>query len=164
MVTDRPGQSEGDGPRDAVHGTPDLPGPAAAPVGRRRPGQLLECGCCGTQIRLARTGRTRKWCSDACRHKAWQARRALAAGAAGTVVDVRVVDRLIEVAVPVTVVEQVKVTVLPTGPGWAPALLELASQLDSGRLYDRDLLALASALQQVDQALARRSGSAPRHR
>ena len=128
------------------------------------PGQVLECGNCGGPVRLARTGRTPKWCSDACRHKAWQDRRALEVATAGEAVDVRIVDRLIEIAIPVPVVEQVEVTVLPTGPAWAPVLLELAAQIDRGRLYDRDLPALTDALQQVLDALHRRPGLGRQHR
>jgi len=140
------------------------PEPTVAPGGRRRPGQVLECGNCGGPVRLARTGRTPKWCSDACRHKAWQDRRALEVATAGEAVDVRIVDRLIEIAIPVPVVEQVEVTVLPTGPAWAPVLLELAAQIDRGRLYDRDLPALTDALQQVLDALHRRPGLGRQHR
>lgn len=72
----------------------------------------------------------------------------------------RVVERVerveVEVEREVHVVEQVEVPVTPRGPGWAPALAELARQLDSGRVYDRDLLALAQGLNEVLQALDRR--------
>lgn len=132
------------------------PGRPAKPA-RRRPGQLVECGWCGQPIRLARVGRTPKWCSDSCRHRAWETRRALASETA----PVRVVDRTIEVAVTVPVIEQVQVTVPPKGARWAPALTELAHQIDTGKLYDRDLPALAAALSEVANALTRRPG--PHH-
>lgn len=73
----------------------------------------------------------------------------------------RVVDRTIEVTVTVPVLEQVEVTVAPKGARWAPALTELAHQIDTGTLYDRDLPALAAALSEVANALARRPG--PHH-
>jgi hypothetical protein len=98
------------------------------------------------------TGRLPKWCSPSCRQHAWQQRRAAASGLA--VVDV--FDRFIEVEKEVKVIEQVKVTVPPTGAAWPAALIELAKQIDTGRVYDRDLRALAQSLDEVLGALARR--------
>jgi hypothetical protein len=100
------------------------------------------------------TGRTPKWCSDTCRHRAWETSRAAATGA----VSVRVVDRTIEVQVPVTVTETVEVPALPKGAEWAGALHELARHIDIGKVYDRDLPALAIGAQAVVDALARRPG------
>ena len=120
----------------------------------RRPGQALACGWCGGQIVLAATGRTPKWCSDACRHRAWETTRAATAGRLA----VEVVDRIVEVDKPVPVVEKVEVTTLPKGAGWVAALHELARQLDAGRVYDRDLPALAGALDTAIAALTRRPG------
>ena len=130
----------------------DGPGRGAEAVPRRRPGQLLECGWCGGQVKVARVGCTPKWCSDRCRHRAWEARRASANGDG----PVRVVDRTVEVDRALRVVEQVEVPTLPKGPGWAPALHELARQLDAGRVYDRDLGALADGLTEVLNAMHRR--------
>lgn len=153
-----------DGAPGVAHGAVEQPHRAPvtapgrpAPPARRRPGQLIECGWCGQPIRLARVGRTPKWCSDSCRHRAWETRRALATGTA----PVRVVDRTIEVAVTIPVLHQVEVTVPPKGARWAPALTELAHQIDTGTLYDRDLPALAAALSEVANALGRRPG--PHH-
>jgi hypothetical protein len=81
------------------------------------------------------TGRIPTWCSDACRHRAWEQRRAAASEAAA----VRVVERRVEVKVPVA----------PTRRDWPAVLAELARQLDDGRVYDRDLATLAEALQPV---------------
>ena len=53
---------------------------------------------------------------------------------------------------------------LPKGPGWAPALRELAKQVDAGRVYDRDLGALADSLDAVLDAVRRRPGGAWRRR
>jgi hypothetical protein len=44
----------------------------------------------------------------------------------------------------------------PTRRDWAPLLLELARQLDDGRVYDRDLRDLGAALRIVRQAYDRR--------
>ena len=65
---------------------------------------------------------------------------------------VQVVDRVVEVDRPIPVVEQVLVS--QHGRAWPQALVEL----DAGRLYDRDLPALADALGQVLTALDRRPG------
>ena len=144
---------------------PASPPPADRPSGsaqgaRRRAGQLLECGWCGAQIRVARVGRTPKWCSDSCRHRAWEARRAAMSGALA----VRVVDRVVEVERAVHVIEQVEVPTLPKGPAWAPALRELARQLDAGRVYDRDLGDLVESLDAVLDAVRRRPGAWSRRR
>jgi hypothetical protein len=128
------------------------PSEHASKKGRRRPGQSLLCGWCGGQITVRATGRTPKWCSNTCRHRAWEASRAAASGA----VAVRVVDRTVEVERAVTVVEQVEVPVTTKGAGWIVALHELARQLNTGRVYDRDLPVMADALNEVLDAYARR--------
>jgi hypothetical protein len=72
---------------------------------------------------------------------------------------VRFVDRVVTVERKV----EVEVETLPRGPGWAPALHTLAHQLDTGRVYDRDLPALTDAYLAVGDALRRRSyPAAPR--
>lgn len=118
----------------------------------RLPGQTIPCGWCRAPIAVRATGRLPKWCSPSCRQRAWQQRRAAASGLAA----VDVVDRFIEVEKEVTVVEYVHVTVPPRGAAWPAALTELAKQIDTGRLYDRDLRALAQSLDEVLHALARR--------
>lgn len=50
------------------------------------------------------------------------------------------------------------------GPGWAPALHTLAHQVDTGRVYDRDLPALTDAYLAFGDALRRRSHPAAPHR
>jgi hypothetical protein len=67
-----------------------------------------------------------------------------------------VVDRFIEVEREVKVVERIEVTVPPTRAAWPAALTELARQIDTGRMYDRDLRALAQSLDEVLRALGRR--------
>ena len=126
-------------------------------MGRKRaparlPGQTIPCGWCSAPIAVQATGRLPKWCSSSCRQRAWQQRRAAASGLAA----VEVVDRFIEVEKEVKVVEHVQVTVTPTGAAWPAALTDLAKQIDTDRLYDRDLHALAQSLDEVLQALNRR--------
>ena len=87
-------------------------------------------------------GRIPKWCSASCRQRAWEQTRAAASGRSA----VHVVERQVEVPVPAT----------PTRRAWAALLGELARQLDDGRVYDRDLPALAPALRSVLDAYDRR--------
>lgn len=143
------------------NGTQDDPGTAPPPARRRREtarraGQELACGWCGGAIAVRRTGRTPKWCSDACRHRAWEQARAAASGRAA----VEVVDRQVEVEVrvPVRVREKVEVPVYPRGAQWETALGELVAQLDTGRFADRDIPSLVAGLERVNQSLRARPG------
>ena len=120
----------------------------------RRPGQTLACGWCGSPILLPARGRIPKWCSSSCRHRAWELTRAAASGRAA----VQVVDRAVEVERLVSVVQEVPVATVPKGAAWPAALTQLATALDTGRMYDRDLPALAPALADVADALDRRPG------
>ena len=65
-------------------------------------------------------------------------------------------ERVVEVEVPVTVVKEVDVEMLPKGSSWAKALTQLAEQLDRGLVYDRDLTDLARSLEAATEALSRR--------
>jgi hypothetical protein len=134
---------------DAIAGTNG--GPTRSP---RRPGQTLACGWCGSPILLAARGRPPKWCSSSCRHRAWELTRAAASGLAA----IQVVDRVVEVDRLLTVVQEVPVATVPHGAAWPAALTQLATALDAGRVYDRDLPALAQALVSVADALDRRPG------
>jgi hypothetical protein len=60
---------------------------------------------------------------------------------------VRVVERRVEVPVPIT----------PTRRDWLPLLGALAGQIDDGRIYDRDLLDLIDALGVAVDAYRRRA-------
>jgi hypothetical protein len=62
---------------------------------------------------------------------------------------VRVVERRVEVAKPATAGRK----------DWPRLLGDLARQLDDGRIYDRDLLALSVALNAVHEAFGRRIGA-----
>ena len=134
---------------DAISATKG--GPARSP---RRPGQTLACGWCGSPILLPARGRIPKWCSSSCRHRAWELTRAAGSGHAA----VQVVDRAVEVERLVSVVQEVPVATVPKGAAWPAALTQLATALDTGRVYDRDLPALAQALADVADALDRRPG------
>ncbi len=120
----------------------------------RRPGQTLTCGWCGREFPLGERGRTPKWCSQSCRQRAWEQRRAAASGNAAVDVVVHTVE--VEKPVTVKVVQRVEVPVVPTGRAWAGLLAELVDLIDRGRVYDRDLADLASALDDVLRALNRR--------
>jgi hypothetical protein len=87
-------------------------------------------------------GRIPKWCSASCRQRAWEQARAAASGLAA----VRLVERRVEVRTPVS----------PNRRDWVSVLHELARQLDDGRVYDRDLTDLATALNAVLDAYGRR--------
>src|ERR1035437_9051847 len=126
-------------------------GPKRSP---RRPGQSLACGWCGSPILVPPRGRVPKWCSSSCRHRAWELTRAAASGRAA----VQVVDRVVEVDRLVAIVQEVPVNTVPKGAAWPATLVQLVTQVDSGRVYDRDLPALAEALQDGIDALERRPG------
>lgn len=117
----------------------------------RRPA-TVQCLWCGSEIVVFRVGRVPSWCSNSCRHRAWEQRRAAASGLAAK----EVVERLVEVEVRIPVTREVEVEVLPKGAAWAAALHQLADQIDRGLVYDRDLAALAEALDQAAAALNRR--------
>jgi hypothetical protein len=99
---------------------------------------------CGGPISVKATGRLPKWCSPSCRQRAWEQSRAAASGLSA----VRVVERRVEVAKPATAGRR----------DWPRLLDDLSSQLDDGRIYDRDLLALSAALTTVLDAFGRRCG------
>lgn len=101
------------------------------------------CGWCRGPIAVKATGRLPKWCSSPCRQRAWEQSRAAASGLAA----VQVVERRVEVPTPIA----------PRRQDWSHVLGELAQQLEDGRIYDRDLLALAGALNAVHDAYIRRS-------
>src|SRR4051812_49729032 len=85
-----------------------------------------------------------KWCSTTCRHRAWEQSRTAASGRSA-----------------VTIVE--RVVTVPAGPpasapkprhlAWVDLLRELATQIEEGLIYDRHLLAVAAALDDVLGAL-----------
>lgn len=114
---------------------------------------VVTCGWCGTNITVARVGRMPKWCSAACRHRAWEQRRAAESG----LVAVEVVDRPVEVMREVIRTETVPVVVSPTSvQHWSDLLTTLAERLDQGRIYDRDVSQLLPAMSALILAFNRR--------
>lgn len=150
-------------PPDGPHARAVTPGwvGAATEPGRprsRRPGQVLECGWCGGPIAVAARGRVPKWCSSSCRHRAWEQSRAAESGRAA----VRVVDRVVETQPRPS--PDTNSAEWPKGPGWGTALAQLTRQLDTGRVYDRDLAVIATATVALNEALSRRVNARRRRR
>jgi len=121
----------------------------------RAPGQIVACAWCGTTFTLATTGRIPKWCSQSCRQRAWEQRRAAESGRSA----VDVVVRIVEVERPVLVPQRVAVPTIPKGGAWPDALAELVDQLDRGLVYDRHLPHLVRAINEVLVAMERRPAS-----
>lgn len=113
----------------------------------RRRLATTNCGWCSTPIQPKPRGRIPTWCSPACRQRAWEQSRAATSGLAA----VQVVDRRIEI--PATP----SVATPPRHQQWAPLLKELAKQLDTGAIYDRDLPELTTAIADLLTALHRRT-------
>lgn len=114
-----------------------------------RPGRAVTtCGWCGASIAVKNRGRTPKWCSVNCRRRAWDQSRAAASGRAAVEVVMRRVEVPIRAAQPAPL--------LPRHGAWAPLLRELADQLDTGRVYERDLPDIEVSLDAVLQAYSRR--------
>lgn len=107
-------------------------------------------------------GRVPLWCGAACRHRAWEQTRAAASGLSAKEVVERVVERTVtlNVRAPTPRPDQPSKRPAPRAPSraddWVHLLTELTKQLDSGRIYTRDLGSVISALDEVQQALSRR--------
>lgn len=131
----------------------------------RAPGQVVECGWCRKAVPVPARGRVPKWCSPTCRHRAWEQRRAAASGLAA--VDVK--ERVVETVKTVTVVQHHRVDPLPparprTVGEVVKVLAELTARVDSGRVYDRDLPTLVTAVGGLVDALNRRDKTSTRPR
>lgn len=119
---------------------------------RVRP-KTVKCGWCGAVVPVRAHGRVPTWCSDACRHRAWEQRRAADSGLAA----VRIVDRPVEVLRTVTKIEEVRVVVSPsTVEEWLELLDTLTERFDRGRIYDRDLGRLLPSMSALFAAFERR--------
>jgi hypothetical protein len=90
-------------------------------------------------------GRTPKWCSSSCRHRAWEQQRAAESGRSA----VQIIER------PVVVQRTTRIPAPnpPRGAEWAEALAQLTRLVDSGRIYDRDLRPIAAAAVALNQSL-----------
>ena len=131
-----------------------------APVGRVRRPDVVVCAWCRSEVAVPPRGRVPQWCGTACRHRAWEQRRAAASGRSAT----EIVERIVTVEIPVIRTERVQLPpATPHGPDWAPLLAELAHQLDTGRIYPRDLPALTQTLEAVIAAVNRRVDLSRRH-
>jgi hypothetical protein len=104
------------------------------------------CAWCDGAIETKPRGRIPKWCSAACRQRAWVQRQAAESGRA----PVEVVGRRVEVPVAARAV--------PRHGEWQPLLVELARQLDTGAVYERDLEALLPAFERLILAARRAVG------
>lgn len=129
----------------------------------RTPGQVIACGWCGQDVSVPARGRVPKWCSAACRHRAWEQARAAASGRSA----VEIIDRQIETAKTVTVVQHHRVeTPVPMRPNtvaeFVDVLEDLTARVDSGRVYDRDIPTLVVAVRATIEALSRREKAAHR--
>jgi hypothetical protein len=93
------------------------------------------CGWCDGAIDVRPTGRIPKWCSQSCRQRAWEQKRAAESGRSA----VTIVERVVAVPAPAA----------PRRRDWPARLAELAHDLDRGRIYPRDLPGLSRALDQV---------------
>jgi len=118
----------------------------------RRRHAATACGWCHGPIEIKATGRIPKWCSASCSQRAWEQSRAAASGRSA----VEVVERRVEIPLPAP---PTQTALRPGHRDWAPLLLELAKQLDAGRIYSRDLPELVDALNQVLEAHARHPAS-----
>ena len=114
--------------------------------GHRRPGQTVECCWCGRTVEVPARGRVPSWCSSSCRHRAWEARRAVREQPA----DVRVVTRTVEVEKPTIRTVEIPVPVEPrTAEDWVVVLEALSTRLAQGRIYRRDLPTLTPAMRRL---------------
>jgi hypothetical protein len=91
-------------------------------------------------------GRIPTWCSQTCRQRAWEQKRAAESGLAA----VRVAERVVEQPT------RGGFDAAALRPGDWPALLQvLAQQLERGRIYKRDLPDLTRALDDLISAYRR---------
>lgn len=123
----------------------------------------VACSWCQQEVAVPAKGRVPKWCGTSCRHRAWEQHRAAESGRSAVDVVERVVERIVTVQLPAptrptppTAPPTAAVSSMPTGSGWAPLLTELARQLDTGRIYTRDLNTIVPVFDQALQALNRR--------
>jgi hypothetical protein len=117
---------------------------------QRRRQAATKCGWCGGSIEPKARGRIPKWCSAACRQRAWEQSRAAASGRSA----VSVVERRVEIPVRTFGVQDGR---QPLHDEWVSLLGTLAGQLDSGAIYARDIPKLTIALNDVLAAYERHS-------
>lgn len=121
----------------------------------------VPCGWCGSSVRVPPRGRVPTWCGTACRHRAWEQKRAAASGLSAKEVVERVVERTVTVTVrvpspPTKAAKRPELRPPSRADEWVYLLAELTKQVDTGRVYARDLAAVSSAVGSVQLAVARR--------
>jgi hypothetical protein len=116
------------------------------PIFATRRELATQCGWCKEEIELKPTGRIPKWCSATCRQRAWEQKRAAASGRCA----VEVVERIVQVPV--------EVRRMPRHDEWSAVLAELVAQLETRRIYDRELAELGDVLAKVLVTFRRRRG------
>jgi hypothetical protein len=118
------------------------------PPGQARRAAATTCGWCHGAITPRSRGPISKWCSATCRHRAWEQSRAAASGRSA----VTIVERVVTVpARPPAAAPK------PRQLAWVDVLRELTIQVEQGAVYDRHLLAIAAALDDVVRAVHRNS-------
>jgi len=122
--------------------------PDAVPSGSARRAAATTCGWCNGPITPRASGPIPKWCSSTCRKRAWEQARAAASGRSA----IQIVERAVIVPA-----QRPPTAPLPRQYGWVHALRALAVQLDQGVVYDRHLVAIATALDDVVRAVHRRA-------
>jgi len=128
--------------------------PQPPPLPGVRPTSIT-CDWCGRPTAVKPRGRVPRWCSETCRHRSWEQDRAAASGRSA----ICIVERAPQVAA-----SPAPANPRPTPVNWPQTLSALAAQLDSGRVYDRDLVALSTALAGVLAAYERHPGVRARSR
>lgn len=128
--------------------------------------QTVACSWCRREVAVPAKGRVPKWCGTSCRHRAWEQHRAAESGRSAVDVVERVVERIVTVQLPAPTPRRATplaptqpaatAPAAPTGSAWAPLLTELARQLDTGRIYSRDLNTILPVFDEALQALNRR--------
>lgn len=107
------------------------------------------CGWCHGPITPRSRGPIPKWCSATCRHRAWEQSRAAASGRSA----IQVVERL--VTVPAVARAPART---PRQRDWVDLLNELTAQVEGGAVYDRQMVAIAAAVDGAVRAVLRRGG------
>lgn len=131
-------------PEDGSHPHPD----DGLTDDQRRRRAATKCGWCGGAIEPKTRGRIPKWCSAACRQRAWEQSRAAASGRSA----VSVVERRVVIPVRSFGVQEGR---QPLHGEWVSVLRTLAGQLESGAIYARDIPTLTVALNDVLAAYER---------
>ena len=153
-------------------------------AGKRVRPESVACGWCGKNIDVPGKGRVPKWCGTSCRHRAWEQTRAATSGRSAIQIIERVVtvepkkpDARRSTTPPPPPQPAPGVPYGPppgsshrSGPAdaatalsaprpqqWPALLAELTRQLDTGRIYQRDLNALRPALDKTIAAYNRRA-------